>query len=52
MKNRPYRIHRKRQPQKTEDYQSIEEALKKLKKTDYLSKAKEKVKIFLRSSLV
>ena len=33
MKNRPYRIHHKRPPQKTGDYQSIEEALKKLKKS-------------------
>jgi len=33
MKNRPYRIHHKRQPQKTVDYPSIEEALKKLQKS-------------------
>jgi len=32
MKNRPYRIHRKRQPHKTGDFQSINEALKELKK--------------------
>jgi hypothetical protein len=33
MKNKPYRIHRKQKPQKTGDYQSIEETLKELKKT-------------------
>ena len=33
MKNRPYRVHHKRPPQKTGDYQSIDEALQKLKKT-------------------
>ncbi len=32
MKNRPYRIHRKQQPQKTGNHQSIEETLKKLQK--------------------
>jgi predicted amidophosphoribosyltransferase len=34
MKNRPYRIHRKPPPQKTGDYQSIDETLQKLKKTE------------------
>ena len=34
MKNRPYRIHRKQQPQKTGNHQSIEETLKKLQKPD------------------
>jgi predicted amidophosphoribosyltransferase len=33
MKNRSYRIHRKPLLQKTGDYQSIDETLKKLKKT-------------------
>ena len=33
MKNKPYRVHHKRPPQKTGDYQSIDETLQKLKKT-------------------
>ena len=32
MKKRPYRIHQKRPPQKTGDFSSIEETLKKLQK--------------------
>jgi len=33
MRNKPYRIHKKQQPQKTATYESIDEVLKNLKKT-------------------
>ena len=34
MKNKPYRIHHKQPPKKPGDFQSIEEALKRLKKSE------------------